>query len=536
MHRYKVNSREQKENHRTPLGKQASKNVFDRRNSKQHKQPFRLLSKFKIHKSKRLFYALSLAVAFLIVIFDFTVAVPATTKHYTELQFAPLPEIKLPKYDRFVLQNGMVVYLAEDHELPFVTGTAIVRTGSRLEPADKVGLADVVGTVMRTGGTEKHSSDELDEILEQRAAQVTTGISTTDGGATFTALTEDLETVFGLFVEVLREPVFDQEKVDLAKAQLKDGIARRNDDPNGIAGREFRKLIYGKDSPYTRTPEYATVDRITREDLLNFYQQYFHPNNIILGVVGDFDSSKMRSLIETQLGDWQANTNITKPQLPEVSAANTGGVFFVNQPQLTQSSVRMGHLGGRGDSPDYGALSVLDGVLNGIGGRLFNELRSRQGLTYSVEASWSPNYDYPGLFIAGGQTKSANTVQFIKALQTEIKRIQEERITPEELALAKESALNSFVFNFQRPGQTLLQLVEYEYYDYPADFLFRQQKAIAATTEADVQRVAQQYIKPDNMVTLVVGNQTAIQPPLTEIATQITPIDITIPGSGTSQE
>ena len=165
---------------------------------------------------------------------------------------------------------------------------------------------------------------------------------------------------------------------------MKDGIARRNDDPDSIAGREFRKLIYGQDSPYARTDEYATVDRITREDLLKFYQQYFHPNNMILGIVGDFDTKKMRSLIQAKLGDWQRNPNIAKPQLPEVSPANTGGVFFVNQPQLTQSTVLIGHLGGRLDSPDYAALDVLNEVLNGFGGRLFNELRSRQGLTYCV--------------------------------------------------------------------------------------------------------------------------------------------------------
>ncbi|WP_242040177.1 M16 family metallopeptidase [Anabaena subtropica] len=518
------------ENHLTHLGKQATRSVSDRRSSEQHKQPFRLLSKFKIHKSKKLFYALSLAVAFLIGTFDFTLAVTATAKNYTELQFAPLPEIKLPKYERFVLENGMVVYLAEDHELPLVSGTAIVRTGDRLEPADKVGLASIVGTVMRTGGTKRHSPDELNEILSQQAAAVETGIGETVGAADFRTLTEDLDKVFGLFAEVLREPVFAQEKLDLTKTQIKENITRRNDNPNNIATREFLKLIYGKDSPYARTPEYATIDRITREDLLNFYQQYFHPNNIILGIAGDFDTKKMRSLIQAKLGDWQPNPNIAKPQLPEVSAANTGGVFFVNQPQLTQSSIRMGHLGGRLDSPDYGALSVLNGVLNGFGGRLFNELRSRQGLTYDVEASWSPNYDYPGLFIAGGQTRSEATVQFIKALQSEIKRIQEQRVTPEELALAKESTLNSLVFDFQYPAQTLSRLMEYEYYGYPADFLFRSQKAVAATTADDVQRVAQQYLKPDNMVTLVVGNQTAIQPPLT----QVTPIDVKIPGSSSS--
>ncbi|BBD58994.1 processing proteinase [Nostoc sp. HK-01] len=513
MSRCKVNSKQPMENHR---------------NSEQRRSLLRLLSKFKISKSKKFFYALSLAVAFLIGTFNLTLAATTTAKYYTELQFAPLPEIKLPKYDRFVLQNGMVVYLGEDHELPSLNGAALVRTGNRLEPADKVGLANVVGTVMRTGGTKKHSPDELNEMLGQRAASVETSIGDTTGSASFEALSEDAEMVLGLFAEVLREPVFAQEKLDLAKAQLKDNIARRNDEPDSIADREFLKLIYGKDSPYARTAEYATVNRITREDLLNFYQQYFHPNNIILGIVGDFDTSKMRSLIQAKLGDWQPNHNITKSQLPEVSPANTGGVFFANQPQLTQSSVRMGHLGGQRDSPDYGALSVLSGVLNV---RLFNELRSRQRLTYDVEASWSPEYDYPGVFVADGKTRSETTVQFIKALQTEIKRIQEQRITPAELALAKESTLNSFVFDFQYPAQTLSRLMTYEYYGYPADFLFRYQKAVAATTAADVQRVAQQYIKPNNLVTLVVGNETAIQPPLTQLATQVTPIDITIPGS-----
>jgi zinc protease len=174
---------------------------------------------------------------------------------------------------------------------------------------------------------------------------------------------------------------------------------------------------------------------------------------------------------------------------------------------------------------------VLNGVLTGFGGRLFNEVRSRQGLAYSVYGQWSPRYDYPGMFIAGGQTRSDATVQFVKALQAEIKRIQTQRVTAKELAFAKESTLNSFVFNFQDPSQTLSRLMRYEYYGYPADFLFRYQKAVAATTAADVQRVAREYLKPEKLVTLVVGNQTAIQPPLTQLAAQVTPIDVTIPNS-----
>ncbi|MBD2665224.1 insulinase family protein [Richelia sinica FACHB-800] len=481
-------------------------------------------------KSRRFFLALFLAVSCLLVTFNFSWAAP-TTKHYDELQFSALPEIKLPKYERYVLENGLVVYLMEDHELPLVSGTALIKTGSRWEPADKVGLAGLTGTVMRSGGTKKHSADQLNEILEQQAAAVETGISEGAGTASFDSLSEDVDTVFGLFAEVLREPVFAQEKLDLAKTQAKGGIARRNDDPNGIASREFRKLVYGQESPYARTVEYATLDKISRQDLLKFYQQYYYPNNLILGIVGDFDPQKMRSLIQAKFGDWQPRPTTVKTELPQVSQANLGGVFFVNQPQLTQSSVLLGHLGGQFNSPDYAALDVLNGVLNGFGGRLFNEVRSRQGLAYSVYGLWSPRFDYPGMFIAGGQTRSDATVQFVKAVQAEIKRLQTERVTDKELKFAQESTLNSFVFNFQDPSQTLSRLMRYEYYGYPPDFLFRYQKAVAQTTVIDLQRVARKYLKPENLVTLVVGNQTTIQPPLTQLTKQVTSIDVTIPGS-----
>lgn len=504
------------------LGKFAGRGKPPHRNFPQN-------AKFKMGNGKRLIYVLVAVFAFVAVTFNFSPAATAAAKHYTDLKFAPLPEIKLPKYERFVLQNGLVVYLMEDHELPLVSGTAMVRAGSRWEPADKVGLAGFTGAVMRTGGTKQHSPDELNEMLEQRAASVEVNIGEVAGSASFESLTEDVDTVFGLFAEVLQEPVFAQEKLDLAKTQAKGGIARRNDDPDDIASREFRKLIYGKDSPYARMTEYATVDAIAREDLVQFHQKYFQPNNIILGMVGDFDSKKMRSLIQAKFGNWARNPKFTKPTVPEVSSANQGGVFLVNQPQLTQSSVLIGHLGGKFDNPDYAALDVLNDVLNGFGGRLFNEVRSRQGLAYSVYGYWSPRFDYPGMFIAGGQTRSDATVQFVKAVQAELKRVQTQPITAAELARAKESTLNSFVFNFQDPSQTLSRLMRYEYYGYPADFLFRYQKAVAATTVADVQRVAKQYLKPDNLVTLVVGNQTAIQPPLTQLAAQVTPIDVAIP-------
>ncbi|MCS6813028.1 MAG: insulinase family protein, partial [Cyanobacteria bacterium] len=248
----------------------------------------------------------------------------------------------------------------------------------------------------------------------------------------------------------------------------------------------------------------------------------------------------VQAQIQAIFGNWtpssspdaRAKGQVNQPdQLPVVTQATPGGVFFIDQPQLTQSYVLIGHLGGMSNSPDYPALSVMNNVLNGYGGRLFNELRSRQGLAYSVFAYWDAEFDYPGVFIANGQTRSETTVPFIQRLIAELERLRRSRITPQELAYAKDSTLNSFVFKFQSPSQTLSRLLRYEYYGYPADFLTRYRRGVEATTIVDVERVARFYLKPENFVTLVVGNGREIQPPLTVLAPndRITQLDITIP-------
>lgn len=474
------------------------------------------LSRRKRRSWKRYLWTGLLVVTLLLSV-QFQTTATERMRHYTELEFPPLPEIQLPDYTRFQLKNGMKVFLMPDRELPLIGGTAIFTTGSRLEPADKVGLASIVGEVMRTGGTRTHSPGELNELLEKRAAAIETSIRTTAGVASFNALSEDTDLVLGLFAEVLREPIFDERQLQLAKNQRRGGIARRNDDPSDIASREFQKLVYGPASPYARTIEYATIDNITREDVVNFWAKYFHPNNMILGIVGDFDTPAMRQLIEQKFGDWPANQQLEIPSLPEVEQANKGGIFMVDRPQLSQSNVLMGHLGGKFKDPDYFALDVMNGVLNGLAGRLFNQVRSAQGLAYSVYGFWNPRYDYPGKFIAGGQTRSEATVPFIQAVRSEIEKIGKTPISPAELKSAQDAVLNSFVFNFATPSQTLSRLMQYEYYGYPEDFIFQYRKGVEGTTVADIQRVAQTHLQPDDIVTLVVGNASAIQPPLSSL-------------------
>ncbi len=434
----------------------------------------------------------------------------AAPQSYQDLEFPPLPELQLPDYQRLQLNNGLTVYLMEDHDLPLVDGTALIRTGSRFESAEQAGLASLTGSLLRSGGTEKESPAELNQFLEDRAASIETSLRKTAGRATFSTLSEDLEPVFQRFADVMRRPAFDPTQVDLALAQTRGSLARRNDDPGDIAGREFNKVIYGETSPYGRTVEPETVDKISRPDMVKLYRETFFPNRMILGIYGDFDATEMLALIQDNFGDWKPTTQAL-PALPEVNQAHMDEVFVVDQPQVNQSDVRLGHLGGLLSSEDYPALSVLNGVMNGFGGRLPNEIRSRQGLAYSVYAYWSPSYDYPGTFVAGAQTRTETTIPLIEGIREQIRVVQDAPISEDELKYAKESTLNSFVFNFQNPSQTLSRLMRYEYYGYPSDFIFQYQKAVEATTAADVQRVAQEYLKPEKLVTLVVGNVKAFE-------------------------
>ncbi len=480
--------------------------------------------------SKKLLSWLSLALLTILLIFSTRLtAVADTPKHYTELEFELLPEVELPDYERYELDNGMVVYLVEDRDLPLISGTALIRTGSRYEPANKVGLAKLTGTLIRSGGTENHPAAELNAILEQNAASVETNINNTTGSASFDTLTEDIDTVFPLFVEVLRQPAFADEKLAIALRQQQGAIARRNDDPNEIANREFNRVVYGDTSPYARTVEYQTLDNISRQDVVNFYRTYVRPENIILGIVGDFEAEQMIQKVQNAFGNWQVDTAPPALEPPAVNQKDVTGVFAIDRSQQTQSNILMGHLGGQFDNPDYPALSVLNGVLNGFGGRLFNEVRSRLGLAYSVYGSWSPSYDFDGLFIAGGQTQTDNTVPFIRAVTKEIEELRTELISEQELANAKESILNSFVFNFQNPSQTLSRLMRYEYFDYPEDFIFEYQERVQNTTREDILEVARKYLQPEQLATLVVGNIQAMNPPLSSLEREVNIVDISIP-------
>jgi predicted Zn-dependent peptidase len=447
---------------------------------------------------------------------------------YTRLKYPKLGDIEIPQAERVTLPNGMQLFLLEDHELPLIRISARIRVGSIYEPADKIGLAAITGTVMRTGGTTSKTGDELDEQLEQIAASVETSIGLNSGSASMSVLKADLDTGLSILADVLMNPAFREDKIQLAKILHRSAIARRNDNVRSIAYREYRKLIYGPESVYARHTEYATIDNISRDDLVAFHKKYYHPNNVMLGVWGDFETREMIKKIEKAFEEWE-KVDVRLLSVPEVQYEFRSTANVIRKDDVNQSNIYLGHIGGLRNDPDYFALIVMNRVLgSGFTGRLFKNVRSREGLAYSVFGNYSANYDFPGVFYVGCQTKSESTVYAIRAMAEEVKKMTESEVTDEELAIAKESYLNSFVFNFDTKGEIVRRLMIYEYFGYPADFLQKTKENIERVSKADVLRVAREHLRPDKMQILAVGRPGDFDEPLSVLGT-LREIDITIP-------
>ena len=450
-----------------------------------------------------------------------------------DLTFPDLPDIEAPEPRRVELGNGMVIFLLEDHELPQVNAVTRINAGSVYDPAEKVGLASVTGTVMRTGGTGAMSPDSINQTLENIGATVETGFSTTSGQAFVSTLSDNVETVLPVFADILRNPAFAEAKLNQAKSQQKSGISRRNDNSQQIAIREVDKLIYGEDSPYARTTEYYTIDRITRDDLVDFHTTYVHPENILLSVWGDFDADEMEDLLREQFADWRAPDGAEVPTPPQPTTERSSSVNLVSKSDVNQSTILMGHPGElTQDDPDYPAVTIMNEVLSGgFSGRLFQNVRKEQGLAYSVFGNYSAGFDRPGRFFAGVFTKSGTTVKAADAVLTEVERMRQDAPTDDEIGLAKDSYLNSFVFNFDTKREVLGRLMTYEYYDYPSDFLQQTKNAIEDVTADDVLRVSQTYLYPEESHVLVVGRPDDFSEDLATLSDDgtVNEIDITIP-------
>ena len=424
------------------------------------------------------------------------------------------PELKfeIPKSERVQLTNGMVVYLLQDHELPIVNLTAYLNAGGIYDPPGKAGLASLTGAALRSGGTLKTAPDKLDHELEFMASSIESSINTESANVSLATLTRNLDRTLALFAEVMREPAFEKSRVELARMHAIEGIRRQNDDPKGIAGRELSRAIY-PDHPLSRIPTIASVNAITREDMIDFQKRYFYPANTILAVSGDFDREKLLKTLETLFAGWPNRTASFPPVALPMDDASPA-VLHV-QKEVSQSVIRMGHLGIDKNNPDLYALKVMDFILGGgFTSRLTQEIRSNQGLAYNVDSYFDAGRRFRGPFIAETETKSETTVKATTLLRSIITGMTLAEVSDKELNLAKDSIINSFIFGFARSDAVVAQRARLEFYGYPPGYLENYRDNISRVTRADVLRVARKYLHPGAMKLVVVGDEKKFDEPL----------------------
>lgn len=441
----------------------------------------------------------------------------------------PLPAFHPVQPKRIELKNGLIILLEPDHELPFINGFIEMRGGERDVPANKTGLIDLYSEAWRTSGTAAHPGDQLDDLLAAKAANVETNGDINSTSLSWSCLKKDEDEVFGIAVDLLEHPAFKEQKLMLAKQQAVAGIVRRNDDASGIAEREAAKLVYGANSPYARQPEISTVMGVTVADLEQWHTKTIVANNMIIGVEGDFDPAVMEKALRAAFEGLPRGAAWPKPT--DDFTNPKPGVYLVNKPDIDQSNVWIVGLGTERNNPDYYALSVMNQIFSGgFGSRLFQDVRTRLGLAYSVGGAYGASYDHPGMFYTTAATRSQSTAQATREMLKQIDELKTRPFTENELKLARDGLLNSFIFHYDSRDKMLAAVATLEFYGYPADFLDKYHAGIEKVTVADVERVAKKYIDPAKLAVLVVGNQAQFETPLTTLNLgPVHPVDITIP-------
>src|SRR5262245_5525641 len=431
---------------------------------------------------------------------------------YKDLKF------DVPKADKYKnkLKNGIVVYVAEDHSLPLVNVAVLVKAGDWLEPSGKTGLAGLTGTMMRQGGTAKLSAEEFDEKVDFLAADMSTFIGDTQGGASVNCLSGVLDPSLDLFFDMIRTPGFQQSRLDIEKGNILEDMKQRNDDAGTILGREWRWLLYGETHFSSREATKATIDGIGREDLVDFHKKYFQPGNMILAVSGDVTAKDILANLDRRFADWKAGGPDVPWPPPPPTHEPQPGLYHVEK-DIPQGKVNIGHLGtewDRWDNPDNFGLMVMNDILGGGGftSRITKKVRSDEGLAYSAGSRFGIGTYWRGDFRVSYQSKNETVALAAKYSLAEVDKIRTEKPTDEEMLTSKNSFIESFPRNFESPTAVARLFADDDYIGRPHSYWDTYRDNIRKVDGKDVQRVAKTYLFPDKMVFLVVGKWSEIEP------------------------
>jgi zinc protease len=451
-------------------------------------------------------------------------------------KFPPL-DFKPPKPADFrtTLSNGLVVYIAEDHEIPWIEATLLTQVAggggggggrrgmeddqevyfpqrpgggggggaqSFLEPKDKLGLQAICGSVMRSGGTTSMSADQITERMEFLAGSVSP--------TSMSVHKRHVDEVLKIWLDILTNPAFPEDRIRREKDSMAAPLRNRNRNLTGVATTTWEKLIYGESSPITAEVTETTLNNITREDVVAWHKKYWGANNAILVVTGDFARADMLQKLEGTFGKWRNAETKATPNWPAVTAASAKpGVYMVQPLGATpnQGVIRVGTLSLTQDDPDYAAADLMNYTLGGgsFSSRITQVVRTDNGLAYSASSSVGAELHYPGALAGFTQTKNSTVVFATQLIMNEIERMYNGDVTEKDLQFAKSARINAFPSMFSTVNGNVVNFARLELEGRPRDYYDTYLDRYRKVTLADVKRVAKKFLQPDKMIVLVTG-------------------------------
>jgi predicted Zn-dependent peptidase len=449
----------------------------------------------------------------------FALAQPVAA-HPRELNY-PALAFEVPKAEQFKvkLKTGQIAFVAEDKALPLINISVLLRAGAWLEPTEKTGLADLTGTMMRLGGTERATAEQFDEEIDQLAADVSSWIGSTQAGASLNCLAKDLDKGLDLLFEMMQKPRFQADRIEIEKGKLLEAMKQRNDDAGDILAREWSWLMFGQEHFAPREQTSAHLAAISRDDLVDFHRRYWRPESMIFAVSGSVDRAVVVAALQKRLTSWKpAGPPAAVPWPPPAPKHTPKPGLYTVEKDIPQGKVFIGQLGTVWDAawsnPDLFALQVMNDVLGGGGftSRITKRVRSDEGLAYSAGSSFSIGTYWPGTFRISFQSKSPTVALAAKLALEETRRIRTELVPQDELATAKNSFIDTFPRSFESKRAIVSTFAQDTYIGRPHAYWQTYRDNFRKVTAEDVRRVAEKYLRPDQMVMLIVGKWAEIAP------------------------
>jgi zinc protease len=420
---------------------------------------------------------------------------------FPDIEFKPL------KPQSVVIAPGIRLYFKENAELPAISGSVIFKNGSLADPPGKTGLASLTMDLLKAGGTVSLTPEAMEERIDFLGSSIYTYASDETSRINFWTLSKNLDETWKLVTDMIMNPRFSPERIDLEKKKELEQILRRWDYPSYIGFYLFSSLLYGEDFPEAHRTTKESIEAITAADLRNFYETQYKDREIIITLVGDFQEKTAVNMVKKSLKAWKG-LPCTKPQIPPAEMKAKPGIYLIDKPDMTQAVICLGHLGVNRLDPDNVELAVMNFILGSgsFNSRIMREVRSNRGLAYAAFGYLGTGRD-KGLFFNFCQTKNQSAGEAIQVIKDIIRDLTLNPVTPVELETAVKHEQNAFIHRFDSAQAVINRTISVELQGYPEDYLETYIPRVKKVDIPKVLQMAQRTMNPDLLVILVVGKK-----------------------------